>query len=192
MLHKVFRLGNIAIRMPLQNLLRRCGLICRTISLKIIDRTIIDRTMNQVQRRLNQMQIRIAGGVMAMSWARADNEARILPPKIFLQFLEVRRLTDALARFVPFVTMPATLERILMMPIAQHVVWIQIVINSLLRSSSSASARPTVVGREARVLGGVARTIIVIHVCFIFIDPLLAPPYHVSEDINVHPPGTSD
>ena len=123
------------------------------------------------------MKIRIAGGVMAMSWARADNEARILPPKIFLQFLEVRRLTDALARLVPFVTMPAALERILVMSIAQHVVWIQIVIKSLLRSSSSASARPVVVGCETRVPGGVARIIIVLHVYFIFIDPLLAVSY---------------
>ena len=122
---------------------------------------------------------------MAMSWARADNEARILPPKVFLQFLEVRRLTDALARLVSFVTMVAALERILVMPIAQHVVWIQIVIKSLLWSSSSTSARSVVGGRGARVFGRVARFVVVFHVVFIMVDPVCTPPYHVEKDINV-------
>jgi hypothetical protein len=131
------------------------------------------------------MEVRIAGGVMAMSWARADNEARIVPPKIFLQFLEVRRLTDALARLMPFVAMSAVLERILVMPIAQHVVGKQVVIKSLLRSSRSTSARPVVVGRGARVLGGVARFVVVFHVIFIMVDPVGTPPHHVMKDIDV-------
>ena len=89
MLNEVFRLCSVTIRMPLKDLLLRSRLISRTISFEVIDRTIVYCTVDQVQRRLNQMLIGIAGSMVTMLGTRAYHEIGIFFLEVILELLEV-------------------------------------------------------------------------------------------------------
>ena len=117
MLDEILRLSSVILRMPLYDLLWRSRLFSRTISFEVIDRTIVDCTVDQAQRRLNQMQIGIAGPMVTTRGTRAYHEIGIFFLKIFLHPLEVWGLTNKLAGLVPFVAMVAGLERILVVAI---------------------------------------------------------------------------
>ena len=119
--------------------------------------------------------------MVTMLGARAYHEIGIFSLKIFLELLEIWSLTPTLADLVPFVAMVASLQRILKVAITQNIVWEQVVVNSLLRSSIGAVSRRTI--RLDRCSG--RRSIVFIHTLFVSVYPLLTPPNHVIEEVDV-------
>ena len=118
---------------------------------------------------------------MTMLGTRAYHEIGIFSLKTFLKPLEVWRLTHTLADLVPFVAMVASLQRILIVAITQHIVWKQVVVKSLLRRSIGAVSRRTI--RSSRRSG--RRSIAAFHILIIPVDPLDTPPDHVLEHLDI-------
>ena len=77
--------------------------------------------------------------------------------------------------------MVASLQRILIVTITQHIVWKQVVVKSLLRRSIGAVPRRTI--RSSRRFG--SSSISTFHILFILVHPLDTPSDHVLEHLDI-------